>query len=565
MGHRSGVTVQDILQLDCMRQTKIVAGQRGLERIITNVNVMEVPDILEWVGQGELLLTTAYSIRNDVHAQATLVPELAAKGLAGLCLKLKRYLETIPPSMIEQANALNFPLLELPMETSFSEIINNILAEILEFQTLYLRKSEEAHRLFMEVMLKGGHIEELVNTLAKLIDNSVIVYDAKGDILTKSLVNWDEAHFCISSQKVSNLKSEVVDPLESGVKYDKRELTVDPPLHEFRTPIIGRGRTCGYLAIWDNNHTLTRNDFIFIDQAMTNSALVILNEKSLMEIERRYRNEFLDDLLSEQLGEINTRAFIARAHYLGWDLTQNYVAMVFDIDYFKEYAEMIKQDEQRIQHAKEKLFYYVLNCLAPGENYISGTKSDSIILLLAQPKGHDEKGLKKYFCRRADDLLQCCQDKIKDFTISLGVGRYYPGIGGLRKSYSEALKALSSGKSLIGQSKVSHFDDLGIYRLLLQVTNLDEVESFYRETILPLDLHDKHSNSNLVKTLSMYFECNCNLKQVSKKLFTHYNTVIYRMEQISQIIDLDMNLSENRLNLAIGLKIRQILKEKKII
>lgn len=62
MEQKIGVTVQDILQLDCMRQTKVVAGHQGLTRIVSNVNVMEVPDIGNWVSSGDLLLTTAYSM-----------------------------------------------------------------------------------------------------------------------------------------------------------------------------------------------------------------------------------------------------------------------------------------------------------------------------------------------------------------------------------------------------------------------------------------------------------------------------------------------------------------------
>ena len=183
MVQKSGVTVQDILQLDCMSQTNVVAGHQGLTRIVSNVNVMEVPDIGNWISAGDLLLTTAYSIRNDPDALASLIPELVNKGLAGLALKPKRYLESIPSGMIEQANQMNFPLIELPPEASFSKIINNILNEILQFQTLYLKRSEEAHRLFMEVILQGGHIEDIATLLGNLIDNTIIIYDPNWKML----------------------------------------------------------------------------------------------------------------------------------------------------------------------------------------------------------------------------------------------------------------------------------------------------------------------------------------------------------------------------------------------
>ncbi len=585
MVSKSGVTVQDLLQLECMKPVQVVAGRRGLGRIVTNVNVMEVPDIANWVSAGDFLLTTAYPIRNDVDAQAHLVPQLVAKGLAGLAVKPKRYLESIPLEMIEQADRLDFPLLEMPVETSFSEIINPILSEILQIQTGYFRKSEEAHRLFMEVVLKGGKIADIANTLAKLVENSVVILDEAEAVLAKSLSFWDDESFERYSRRRGDLPAVIVDPLDSGVKYTKTTLTAEPPsppwepspllppllpspllppsrpaLHEFRTPIVASGQTRGFLSIWDNQRPLTQNDFIFIDQAMTVAALEILNERSVMEIERRYRNEFLDDLLKDS--RLEGKELVARARYLGWDLTRDYVALVFDIDDFRGYAARVRQDEQTIQTAKENIFCRIMTAMGPQEQFIAGTKSDSVILLLAPPGGTGGSKALDYITRRAEEILRAVDSKSKDFSLSLGVGRFYPGIDGLRKSYMEALKALAIGKNLLGKERVIHFGQLGVYRLLQQIADWNELETFYRETVLPLDNHDRNCNSDLVKTLNAYFECNGNLKRVSKKLYTHYNTVLYRIERIEAITGLDLKFHEHRLNLLIGLKIRSILEER---
>lgn len=588
MVSKSGVTVQDLLQLECMKPVQVVAGHGGLGRIVTNVNVMEVPDIFNWVSAGDFLLTTAYPIRNDADALAHLVPQLVAKGLAGLAVKPKRYLESIPLEMIEQADRLDFPLLEMPVETSFSEIINPILSEILQIQTGYFRKSEEAHRLFMEVVLKGGKIAEIANTLAKLVENSVVILDEAEAVLAKSLFFWDDESFDRCNRRRGDLPAVVVDPLDSGVKYTKTTFTATteepasppgqpsppvqplpspqpllpsrPELHEFRTPIVASGQTRGFLSIWDNQRPLTQNDFIFIDQAMTVAALEILTERSVMEIERRYRNEFLDDLLKDS--RLEGKELVARARYLGWDLNRDYVALVFDIDDFRGYAARVRQDEQIIQTAKENIFCRIMSAMGPQEQFIAGTKSDSVILLLAPPGGTERSKALDYITRRAEEILRAVESKSKDFSLSLGVGRFYPGIDGLRKSYLEALKALVIGKSLLGKERVIHFGQLGVYRLLQQITDWNELETFYRETVLPLDNHDRNSNSDLVKTLNAYFECNGNLKQVSKKLYTHYNTVLYRIERIEAITGLDLKSHEHRLNLLIGLKIRGILEEK---
>src|SRR3989337_1604198 len=101
----SSITLSRALALPPLQHARVLAGAAGLDRRVRHVNVMEVPDILPWVQPDELLLTTAYPLRDDRAALASLVPHLADKGLAGIAVKPDRYLEGIPPTMIASAEA----------------------------------------------------------------------------------------------------------------------------------------------------------------------------------------------------------------------------------------------------------------------------------------------------------------------------------------------------------------------------------------------------------------------------------------------------------------------------
>ena len=50
------LTVAELLADDVMRGAELIAGEAGLERPISAVNVMTVPDIDQWVRQHEFLL-----------------------------------------------------------------------------------------------------------------------------------------------------------------------------------------------------------------------------------------------------------------------------------------------------------------------------------------------------------------------------------------------------------------------------------------------------------------------------------------------------------------------------
>ena len=97
-----GVPLREALALPALRNARVLAGAAGLGHAVRYVNVMEVPDIIDWVKPDELLLTTAYPLRDDRAGLADLVPRLAERGLAGLAVKPARYLDAVPQVMLDR-------------------------------------------------------------------------------------------------------------------------------------------------------------------------------------------------------------------------------------------------------------------------------------------------------------------------------------------------------------------------------------------------------------------------------------------------------------------------------
>uniref|UniRef100_UPI00132F9F69 PucR family transcriptional regulator ligand-binding domain-containing protein n=1 Tax=Raoultella terrigena TaxID=577 RepID=UPI00132F9F69 len=60
MSHSYCVPLRDALKVDVMRNTSVLAGRSGLDRVVTRLNVMEVPDIVDWV-RPHALLAVSYT------------------------------------------------------------------------------------------------------------------------------------------------------------------------------------------------------------------------------------------------------------------------------------------------------------------------------------------------------------------------------------------------------------------------------------------------------------------------------------------------------------------------
>ncbi|MFA7573581.1 MAG: PucR family transcriptional regulator ligand-binding domain-containing protein, partial [Lutispora sp.] len=187
-----GVTLKEILENDELEGVKVIAGSRGLDRIVTSVNIMEVPDIDKWVKPGELLLTTGFAIKDDANALQKLIPLLSSKKLAGLGIKPKRYISGYTDQMIQMAESLDFPIIEFPQHMSYSDLIQPILGHITNRQAEFLKKIEYANNRLMDIMVNYNDLNKIVLTVEELIGNPVEIDDIDNNVLATSITKEEK-------------------------------------------------------------------------------------------------------------------------------------------------------------------------------------------------------------------------------------------------------------------------------------------------------------------------------------------------------------------------------------
>lgn len=550
MYRERGITVKEALQLDILKGGKVLAGENGLDRVITGVNVMEVPDIFDWVKKGEFILTTAYAIRNDPEAQIKLIPEFNGRGLAGLGIKTKRYIDSLPEEMIQMADQLSFPIIELPLDVSFTDIINPILTNIVNRQTALLLKIDDMHNKLMNVLLEGGGLQEIARVLHQLVGNPLVIEDTifgsrycAGDSQFLGEVSIERpGDYLLGTD--SNYEERI--DLINGREVKRRVL-----------PIITGKKVYGYIYLWELEKPLTPIDLRVIESSLAIAALEITKQISIFEVERKYRNEFLEDLLS---GDSDMcRIALERATFFGLDVDRDYVAVVIKIKNLEECFRKTVNNAHYFQYYKNSIIRIIDKVLREeGKKNLIGNKSDQVSILISVDRDSDPLEIKGQILAVARRLYERITAEMPDSKITVAAGKYYPGHENIWKSYNTALRALALSRYL--RENILHFEDLGIYRLLCNEGIQPELETFLEENLQPLLEYDKTKNGELIKTLEMFFKTNGNLKKVSELMYTHYNTILYRMQKIQELAKVDLNNPLDRLNLQVALSIMHILR-----
>lgn len=125
----------------------------------------------------------------------------------------------------------------------------------------------------------------------------------------------------------------------------------------------------------------------------------------------------------------------------------------------------------------------------------------------------------------------------------------------LPRSLQEAEHAVEIGTRIGRSGQVIRYEELGIYRLLLQIGDMQQLWQFADEILGPLIRYDATHKLGLVRTLSVFLNQRESLKQAARRLQVHANTVSYRLQRIEQLTPLNLANPDDRLVAHIAVKI----------
>jgi sugar diacid utilization regulator len=140
------------------------------------------------------------------------------------------------------------------------------------------------------------------------------------------------------------------------------------------------------------------------------------------------------------------------------------------------------------------------------------------------------------------------------------------GIGGtcgspldFPRSYREAMLALRIQRVAHGTEQVTLFEDLGLYRLLANMTDLTLVEAFVHDWLGSLIDYDEQKGAELVASLTSYLEYGGNYEATAQALAVHRNTLKYRLQRIRDITGRDLGDPDTSFNLHLATRAWHVL------
>ncbi|MBV8284529.1 MAG: helix-turn-helix domain-containing protein [Candidatus Eremiobacteraeota bacterium] len=138
--------------------------------------------------------------------------------------------------------------------------------------------------------------------------------------------------------------------------------------------------------------------------------------------------------------------------------------------------------------------------------------------------------------------------------LSGGIGRVESLLSAYQ-SVESAEAALAIGRRVFGPGRVVAYDDLGAYPLLYEGADVDRLKRFAEATLAPLRAYDEKHQTELARTLALYFAVGQNVKTAAERLSVHRHTVFYRLRQIGEICGRSLESPHDQLTLRLAVAI----------
>jgi sugar diacid utilization regulator len=123
------------------------------------------------------------------------------------------------------------------------------------------------------------------------------------------------------------------------------------------------------------------------------------------------------------------------------------------------------------------------------------------------------------------------------------------------RGLQQASDAVDLGVRIGRAGSVVAYDDLGVYRLLLQIGDMRQLWHFAEDVLGELITYEAAHSLDLIGTLSVYLQEHASLKRAAWRLRVHTNTISYRINRIEELTRLRLDDAEDRLSAHVAVKI----------
>jgi len=516
MSSDNTATLQALLQFALPLGSTLVVGSPDMT-ISWSVTVRAQPPAFPEVYGGELALVSM-QVLQSYDSRITLgevISRLAEVNIQAVAAEE----DFIDDDIIAFATENDIGVLALPGDASLTSLERAVNTLIVNQGAQLTQRAIEIQRQLTRHVAENRDLNSLLQVIARATAKPVIVHDDAGVLV---------AQVYPTMSRRGGAGRSLVNDLPFGEFHswldknpNEQEGAILPsPLGHTTVLKVEKG-IAGYLSLVTTGELISDFDRLVLTYGSDVCAIEIAKTRAIASAVEQARGDWVQMWLSGTPTDDDLMA--TRAAQAGFDIETNYVVAVFRA--ITESGSALPLDSL-IALVRDDMTRRQLSGAI-------GQYVDVIVVLYPIDANNTVARIRGI----VEEVREQLATRTPSGLVSVGISRAASGLFALRDAYREAKDALSIAAELGESEQATFYGDLKLYQLLLALKEggLDYMHNFYTETLGALVEHDERKQSDLIRTLSGFFEANGNLAKAANDLDVHRNTLVYRLEKISEL------------------------------
>jgi purine catabolism regulator len=522
------LTVEEILQLPIMESTRVLAGAKGLDRLVQSVGVVAGTEIVEWVKSGAIVLSTGQPLSLRVDDLEELVDGLNSRGVACLAVRIGKYMTELPAGMLERADALGLPIVQLTDSYAFDDIMVQVLRAINATILADIDFVEDTREQLVRRYLSTASLVEVIDEIEKALSASVVVFDPRGDPST-FVPDYDA-----EPSVTPHLLEEAA---RTAAQADAARTVAVIRLGTRTSPL-------GYLRCRRDKRAFTDGEIMALGQAATVVSLALMQRQAVREVESQYHEEILGRLLDGQPFEEAEMA--DRFRSLGWRLDAP--MRVTSVAIWAKDPNTSADCARWLRAIALPTAQYELAQWAHGA--VTAMAGQSLIMV-----GTDDH--RAGVDRAVERILRLFDSRVSrrlNATITIGRSDRVADLSNLRRGHLQARIAATAARQRT-QVRECTFNELGLLGLVMMAADSGDFDSLHENVLSRLEELSPRERETSIGTLRTLIQTNFNLAETARLIHCHYNTVRYRVHRLEELLGPFTTDVQLRINIILNLQL----------
>lgn len=521
MSQISEFTVEEMLKLPQFEHALLITGKGGLSRTIEWVHILEHVYTKDFVNGHELVLTTGALWRNN-RDPSIFLEQLIEKNVSALCIQLgskyNRYktYEDVPKTLIEKAEASDFPLIVFPehYDCRFIDLIHDIHSVIINQEYKQFLNQEQFLDKLHQIMLNVHDIHDILSYLHSYLDLSVVYIDnhRKPIFIPKQTTSEQDK----ISELIQKMRQVSISDLQEGnLSIACRDVDTHKP-----DPAL--------IAIYSDQRRLTSFEHLILDKCALNMAKISFENMLVQEKERRNREQWVKKWIK---GQMSIPAIEEKLHE-----DEPYYNPTGCIACLVNFPQSFTQKGKQVEKMHRLTGIARSFLEQKGFKLLSLIEKHSVVFVLT---GLARKELWKV------NLISAFNELIKELStgsfleskgnILVSVGEIYPDLDKLNLSYINAQDTFYV-QNKFGSPSLLFYDDLQIFRIIISLEKSGDLTAFVEKYLGPLLNKNSDPDQMLIKTLIALRDNQYNKIEAAKSLHVSRQSIYSRIKTLESLL-----------------------------